>query len=149
MGMISLGLLILYSISPKMMGKIYQPFPEDAFYVPKWVILVCSLALALGAGSGGWRIMKTLGSKLYRVRPVHGFGAQACSSVIIYLSSLFGFPVSTTQIVSSSILGSGSAQRLGSVRWGIGRQIFFTWIITIPGSAILSALFLMLIRRWI
>lgn len=149
MGMISLGLLTLYGISSEMMGKIYQPFPQNAFYVPKWVILACSLALALGASSGGWRIMKTLGSKLYRIRPVHGFSAQACSSAIIYLSSLFGFPVSTTQIVSSSILGAGSAQSLGAVRWGVGRQIFFTWIITIPGSAILAALFLLLIKRWI
>jgi PiT family inorganic phosphate transporter len=149
MGIISLSLIIFHGISPKVIEKIYEPMPQYAFYVPKWVILVCSLALALGVSSGGWRIMKTLGTKLYKVRPVHGFSAQACSSAIIYLSSLFGFPVSTTQIVSSSILGAGSAQSLGSVRWGIGRQIFFTWIITIPGSAILSSLFLMVIRRWI
>ena len=138
--MISLALLLFYGISPKIMGKIYQPLPQNAFYVPKWVILACSLALALGVSSGGWRIMKTLGTKLYKVRPVHGFSAQACSSMIIYLSSLFGFPVSTTQIVSSSILGAGSAQSLGSVRWGVGWQIFLTWIITIPGSAVISAL---------
>jgi PiT family inorganic phosphate transporter len=149
MGIISLSLIIFHGISPEVIEKIYEPLPQNAFYVPKWVILICSLALALGVSSGGWRIMKTLGTKLYKVRPVHGFSAQACSSAIIYLSSLFGFPVSTTQIVSSSILGAGSAQSLGSVRWGIGRQIFFAWIITIPGSAILSALFLMLIRRWI
>jgi len=92
--------------------------------------------------------MKTLGTKLYKVRPVHGFSSQVCSSLIIYLSSLFGFPVSTTQIVSSSILGAGSAQSLGSVRWGVGRQIFLTWIITIPGSAVLSALLYILLRRW-
>jgi PiT family inorganic phosphate transporter len=141
MGILSLSLILLHGISPKIMERIYQPLDQNAFYVPKWVILACSLALALGVSSGGWRIMKTLGTRLYKVRPVHGFSAQACSSAIIYLSSLFGFPVSTTQIVSSSILGAGSAQSLGSVRWGIGRQIFFTWIITIPGSAILAALF--------
>jgi inorganic phosphate transporter, PiT family len=148
MGIISLSLIIFYQISPKMIEKIYQPIDQNAFYVPKWVILACSVALALGVSLGGWRIMKTLGTKLYKVRPVHGFSAQACSSVIIYFSSLFGFPVSTTQIVSSSILGAGSAQSLGAVRWGIGRQIFFTWIITIPGSATLAALFLLLIKRW-
>jgi len=148
MGIISLSLIIFYQISPKIMENLYQPMDQNAFYVPKWVILACSLALALGVSSGGWRIMKTLGTKLYKVRPVHGFSAQACSSAIIYLSSLFGFPVSTTQIVSSSILGAGSAQSLGAVRWGIGRQIFFTWIITIPGSAILAALSLLLIQRW-
>jgi PiT family inorganic phosphate transporter len=149
MGIISLSLILFHGISPKIMEKIYQPLDQNAFYVPKWVILACSLALALGVSSGGWRIMKTLGTRLYKVRPVHGFSAQACSSLIIYLSSLFGFPVSTTQIVSSSILGAGSAQSFGAVRWGIGRQIFLTWIITIPGSAILAALFFLLIQRWI
>jgi PiT family inorganic phosphate transporter len=149
MGIISLSLIIFHGISPKIIEKIYQPMNQNTFYVPKWVILACSLALALGVCSGGRRIMKTLGTKLYRVRPVHGFSAQACSSAVIYLSSLFGFPVSTAQIVSSSILGAGSAQRLGSVRWGVGRQIFFTWIITIPGSAILSALFVLIMKQWI
>jgi PiT family inorganic phosphate transporter len=139
MGIISLSLIIFHKISPDLMEKIYRPMPGYDFYVPGWVIVICSLALALGVSSGGWRIMKTLGTKLYKVRPVHGFSAQACATVIIYLSSLFGFPVSTIQIVSSSILGAGSAQGFGSVRWGVGKQIFLTWIITIPGSAALSA----------
>jgi PiT family inorganic phosphate transporter len=139
MGIISLSLIIFHKISPDLMEKIYRPMPGYDFYVPGWVIVICSLALALGVSSGGWRIMKTLGTKLYKVRPVHGFSAQACATIIIYLSSLFGFPVSTTQIVSSSILGAGSAQGFGSVRWGVGKQIFLTWIITIPASAALSA----------
>jgi len=149
MGLITLSLIILHGISPAGIEKIYQPLSPDLFFVPKWVILACSLALALGVSFGGWRIMKTLGAKLYKIRPVHGFSAQACSSLIIYFSSLFGFPVSTTQIVSSSILGAGSTPRLGSVRWGIGKQIFLTWLITIPGSAILSGLFFLLINSWI
>jgi len=149
MGIISLSLIIFHKISPEQMGPIYQPLPDYAFYVPKWVILICSLALALGVSSGGWRIMKTLGTKLYKVRPVHGFSAQACASIIIYLSSLLGFPVSTTQIVSSSILGAGSAQGFGSVRWGVGKQIFLTWIITIPGSAALSAILFVIFSRFL
>ncbi len=148
MGMIGLALLLSYRIAPGEMGKIYQPHPEG-FYVPWWVTLVCAAALALGVGSGGWRIMKTLGTKLYKIRPVHGFSAQASSSAIIYASSLLGFPVSTTPIVSSSILGAGSAQGYGAVRWGVGRQIFLTWIITIPGSAVLSALLYVLIGRFL
>jgi inorganic phosphate transporter, PiT family len=83
------------------------------------------------------------------VRLVHGFSAQASSSIVIYLSSLFGFPVSTSQIVSSSILGAGSAKSLGSVRWGVGKQIFLTWIITIPGSAALSALLYQIFSLWL
>ena len=92
--------------------------------------------------------MKTLGAKLYKIRPIHGFSAQVCSSTIIYLSSLFGFPVSTTQIVSSSLLGAGPARRLGSVRWGVGRQIFLTWIITIPGAAVLGGVVYFLINTF-
>jgi PiT family inorganic phosphate transporter len=149
MGMISLALMIFHKISPEMIGRIYNPLPENSFYVPLWVILATSITLALGVSSGSWRIMKTLGTRLYKVRPIHGFSAQLCASAIIYLASFFGFPVSTTQIVSSSILGAGAAQGFGSVRWGVGRQIFFTWIITIPGAAILSALILILVRIWI
>jgi PiT family inorganic phosphate transporter len=144
MGIISLSLIIFHKASPDQLGPLYHPLPDYAFYVPDWVILVCSLALALGVSSGGWRIMKTLGTRLYKVRPVHGFSAQASASLTIYLSSLFGFPVSTTQIVSSSILGAGSAQGFGSVRWGVGKQIFLTWIVTIPGSAALSAVLFMI-----
>lgn len=138
MGIISLSLLLFYQAAPDPMQRIYRPLENQAFYVPDWVIIVCSLAIALGVSSGGWRIMKTLGAKLYKIRPIHGFSAQACSSVVIYLSSLFGFPVSTTQIVSSSLLGAGSARYLGSVRWGVGKQIFLTWVITVPGAAILG-----------
>ena len=149
MTIISLGLIIFYRISPNVMEKIYTPMPNLGFYVPKWVVLLCSLSLALGSGIGGWRIMKTLGTKLFKVRPIHGLSTQICSTAIISLSSTLGFPVSTTQIVSSSILGAGSAQSPGRVRWGIGKHILFTWVITIPGSAILSALFFILIKNWI
>jgi len=149
MGIISESLLLFYQMSPEQMGKIYSPLESGAFYVPAWVIVICSAAIALGVSSGGWRIMKTLGAKLYKIRPIHGFAAQACSSTIIYLSSLFGFPVSTTQIVSSSLLGAGSARRLGSVRWGVGRQIFLTWMITIPGAAALGGAVFFLINLFL
>jgi len=148
MGVISLALLLFYKVSPKEVGKFYQPVGNGGFYVPDWVILICSLAIALGVSFGGWRIMKTLGAKLYKIRPIHGFSAQTCASAVIYLSSLFGYPVSTTQIVSSSILGAGSAQRIGSVRWEVGKQIFLTWLFTIPGSALLSAGIFLLLKRW-
>jgi inorganic phosphate transporter, PiT family len=149
MGIISVSLLLLYQMAPDQMEKIYSPLENNAFYVPAWVIVICSTALALGVSSGGWRIMKTLGAKLYKIRPIHGFSAQVCSSAIIYVSSFFGFPVSTTQIVSSALLGAGSARRLGSVRWGIGRQIFLTWIITVPGAAVLGMIVLFLINTFL
>ena len=149
MGIISLALLLFYQAAPEEMKRIYQPLENNAFYVPDWVIVACSLAIALGVSSGGWRIMKTLGAKLYKIRPIHGLSAQACSSTVIYLSSLFGFPVSTTQIVSSSLLGAGSARYLGSVRWGVGKQIFLTWVITIPGAALLGGLVHFLIHAFL
>lgn len=149
MSIISLSLIILYRISPQMMENIYHPMPNNAFYVPRWVIVACSLALALGSSIGGWRIMKTLGTKLFKIRPIHGFSAQVCSSAIISISSVLGFPVSTTQIISSSLLGAGSAQSIGRVRWEVGKHILLTWIITIPGSAILSGLFFFIIKTWI
>lgn len=148
MGVISLALLLFYKISPKEVEKFYQPGSDSGFYVPHWVILICSLAIALGVSFGGWRIMKTLGMKLYKIRPIHGFSAQTCASLVIFISSLFGYPVSTTQIVSSSILGAGSAQRLGSVRWEVGKQIFLTWLFTIPGSALISGGIFLILKRW-
>lgn len=148
MGVISLALLLFYKVSPQGVEKFYRPGADSGFYVPDWVILICSLAIALGVSFGGWRIMKTLGMKLYKIRPIHGFSAQTCASLVIYISSLFGYPVSTTQIVSSSILGAGSAQRMGSVRWEVSKQIFLTWLFTIPGSALLSAGIFLLLQRW-
>lgn len=148
MGVISLALLLFYKISPPEIRAFYQPAGETGFYIPSWVILICSLAIALGVSFGGWRIIKTLGTKLYKIRPIHGFSAQACASAVIYLSSLLGYPVSTTQIVSSSLMGAGSAQRLSSVRWQVSRQIFLTWFITIPGSALLAAGVFLILKRW-
>jgi PiT family inorganic phosphate transporter len=144
MGIISLALILFHKISPSAMNRIYEPLPQYSFYVPSWVILACSLALATGVSFGGLRIMKTLGAKLYRMRPIHGFSAQGSASLVIYLSSLIGYPVSTTQIVSSSIIGAGTAQSLSAVRWGVGRQIIITWLITIPGAAALAALLVFL-----
>jgi len=117
----------------------YHP-PEGAeFPIPHWVVLSCSLAIALGTVIGGWRIIKTLGSGLYRVRPIHGFGSQTASTAIIYLTALFGFPISTTQVISSSIMGAGSAFRPKSIRWELAGEMVLAWLITIPASALVAA----------
>lgn len=140
MGVITLSLAILYPLAPEKINFMYSPSPDGVFFVPTWVILICSLAIALGIASGGWRIIKTLGLKLYKIRPVHGFCSQASSGAVIYLSAIFGFPVSTTQIISSSVMGAGSAQRVNAVRWGMVKNILLTWLITIPASALISGL---------
>jgi PiT family inorganic phosphate transporter len=109
------------------------------FKVPIWVIISSATAIALGTALGGWRLIRTLGGKFYKIRPVHSFASQLTSGIVILTASLFGGPVSTTQVVSSSIIGVGSAERLGKVRWSVAGDIVTAWIVTIPVTALLSA----------
>jgi PiT family inorganic phosphate transporter len=110
------------------------------FIVPQWVILVSALALSLGTAFGGWRIIRTLGGKIYRIRPIHGFTSQATSAFIILGAALLGGPVSTTHVVSSAIVGVGSAERLSKVRWGVTGNILTAWLVTIPVTALMAVL---------
>jgi PiT family inorganic phosphate transporter len=103
--------------------------------VPIWVILAAHAAIALGTVSGGWRIVKTMGYKITRLRPVHGFAAETVSAGTIIGMSLAGIPVSTTHIISTSIMGVGTTKGPGAVKWGIARNIVGAWILTIPASA--------------
>ena len=109
------------------------------FQVPWWVIVLSASAIALGTALGGWRLIETLGGKFYKIRPVHAFGSQATSAGIILGAALMGGPVSTTQVVSSSIMGAGSADRVSKVRWTVARDIAVAWLLTIPVSALLAA----------
>ena len=109
------------------------------FRVPIWVIASSAGAIALGTALGGWRLIRTLGGKFYKIRPVHSFASQLTSGIVILTASLFGGPVSTTQVLSSSIIGVGSAERLGKVRWSVAGDIVTAWIVTIPATALLSA----------
>jgi len=119
------------------------------FAVPVWVILASAGAMALGTALGGWRIIRTLGGRFYRVRPIHGFTSQLASAGVILGAALLGGPVSTTQVVSSTILGVGSAERLSKVRWGVARQIAIAWMLTIPATALLAALVRLLLERFV
>ncbi|HAL60999.1 MAG TPA: anion permease [Chloroflexi bacterium] len=110
------------------------------FVVPWWVIALSAVAISLGTASGGWRIIKTLGAKIYRIRPIHGFTSQLASATVILSAALLGGPVSTTQVVSSAIMGVGSAERLSKVRWGVVGEIFTAWVLTLPITALLAAL---------
>jgi PiT family inorganic phosphate transporter len=109
------------------------------FRVPDWVKLACATMIALGTLMGGWRLIRTLGAKFYRIRPVDGFASQLASSAVILGASLVGGPVSTTQIVSSSIMGAGAAERKNKVRWGVAQEIAMAWIFTIPVTALVGA----------
>ncbi|HEC33529.1 MAG TPA: inorganic phosphate transporter [Chloroflexi bacterium] len=117
------------------------------FAVPTWVVAVCAAAMALGTVLGGWRIIRTLGGRFYRIRPIHSFTSQVASAGVILGAALVGGPVSTTHVVSTTILGVGSAERLSKVRWGIMGQIVTAWLLTIPASGLLAALCYMLIER--
>ncbi len=118
----------------------------DQFSVPPWVILVSAAAMALGTATGGWRLIRTLGRKFYQIRPVHAFGSQLTSAGIILGAALWGGPVSTTHVVSSAIVGAGAAERLSKVRWKVAQEIAIAWVLTIPVSALLAALFHLLLH---
>jgi PiT family inorganic phosphate transporter len=109
------------------------------FEVPLWVIGVSAGAIALGTAFGGWRLIKTLGARFYKIRPVHGFSSQLTSAFVILGASIVGGPVSTTQVVSSTIMGVGSAQRVNMVRWGVAKDIMVAWLVTIPATAGVAA----------
>ncbi len=121
------------------MGLVAGGFLPE-FVVPLWVIALSAAAISLGTALGGWRIIRTLGAGLYRLRALDGFVSQASSSVVILGAALVGGPVSTTQVVSSSIMGAGSAQRVSKVRWGVAADILAAWLMTIPVSALAAAL---------
>jgi PiT family inorganic phosphate transporter len=110
------------------------------FAVPTWVITLSAGAIALGTVLGGWRLIRTLGGKFYKIRPVHGFTSQVASASVIMGAALLGGPVSTTQVVSSAIMGVGSAERPSKVRWEVAGQIVTTWLLTIPVTAVVAAL---------
>ena len=109
------------------------------FVVPTWVIFICALMIALGTSVGGWRLIHTIGKKFYRIRPIDGFTTQITSAVVILGASLVGGPVSTTQVVSSAVMGVGAGERANRVRWGVAQEIAVAWLLTIPLTALVGA----------
>ena len=132
MGLIVMSLVIL-GFSP-------------TFRIPYWVIAACAGAISLGTASGGWRIIKTVGSKIFRLRSVHAFSAQTASAFVILGAALLGGPVSTSHVVSSSIMGAGAGQRISAVRWGVAKNIIVAWFITIPAAALVAAVSFLIIH---
>jgi len=109
------------------------------FAVPVWVIILCAGMIAAGTALGGWKLIRTLGGKFYKIRPLDGFTSQLASAVVLLSASLVGGPVSTTQVVSSTIMGVGAAERLNKVRWGVAKEIAVAWLLTIPATALFGA----------
>jgi PiT family inorganic phosphate transporter len=115
--------------------------------VPLWVILLAASAISLGTAAGGWRIIKTMGQRVVKLDPVHGFAAETTAATIIIGASHFGMPVSTTHVISSAIIGVGSSDRFSAVRWGVAGNILVAWVLTIPASAIVAWLAWELLSR--
>jgi PiT family inorganic phosphate transporter len=111
----------------------------DTFDVPLWVKIACALAMAVGTYSGGWRIIHTLGSKVIKLDPIHGFAAETAAASVIQLATHFGFPVSTTHTITAAIMGVGSTQRLSAVRWGVAGSIVTAWVLTLPAAGLVAA----------
>jgi PiT family inorganic phosphate transporter len=132
MGVITLSLLISGQISD--------------FTVPVWVILVSATAIALGTYLGGWRLIRTLGGRIMKIRPIHGFASQFAGASVILSAALLGGPVSTTQVMSSAIMGSGAAERINKVRWQVGQEMLVAWLLTIPVSGLIASLSFLAIR---
>lgn len=120
---------------------------QQTFHVPIWVIAASAGAIALGTAFGGWRLIRTLGGRIYKIRPVHAFTSQAASAGVILSAALLGGPVSTTQVVSSSIMGVGAAERITKVRWQVAQNMIVTWVLTIPITGLLAALLYYLLHR--
>ena len=126
MGIISLALFIFHEI------------PEMT--VPFWVKLSCALAMGLGTATGGWKIVKTMGHKIFKLEPIHGFAAETSAALVICAASAFGAPISTTHTISTTVIGVGASKRLSAVRWGIAGKLVVAWVLTIPASALVGAL---------
>jgi PiT family inorganic phosphate transporter len=125
---------------------------QTTMEVPLWVKIACAIAIATGTAAGGWRIIHTLGGKIFKIEPINGFAADFSSSMVIWTATAFPglhLPVSTTHVVSGSIMGVGAAKRISAVRWGVAQQMLTAWLLTIPCTATVSALWFYLISLFI
>ncbi len=116
--------------------------------VPAWVIGSCAMAMGLGTAAGGWRIVRTLGMRIVKLEPVHGFAAETGAAAVLLATAHYGLPVSTTHTITTTVMGVGAVKRLSAVRWGVTARIIFAWLCTLPGAAILAGGFYLLLERF-
>ncbi len=128
----TMGIIAILLFSEGLLG------PE--FHVPFWIVISCHAAIALGTLTGGWRVVETLGMKMTKLQPVHGFGAETAAAASILFSSFMGIPVSTTHTITGAVIGVGATTNFASIRWGLAYKIIWAWILTIPCTALFSAL---------
>jgi len=131
MGVICLALI--------MYGKLAAVTPGHPVHVPIWVKIGCASMMALGTASGGWRIIRTMGHKIVKLRPIHGFAAETAAAMVLFTTAHFGIPVSTTHSITGAIMGVGASMNASAVRWGVAGNIFVAWVLTIPCSFLIAA----------
>jgi PiT family inorganic phosphate transporter len=129
----TMGIIAVLLFSQGMLG--------EKFYVPFWVVITCQAAMGLGTLFGGWRIVKTMGSKITKLTPVQGFCAETGGAAMLFGATWLGIPVSTTHTITGCIIGVGAAKKVSAVRWGVAQSILIAWIITIPASGLIAAAF--------
>ncbi|MGH7657003.1 MAG: inorganic phosphate transporter, partial [Gemmatimonadales bacterium] len=129
-------------------GWLSHFYLPNADHIPMWIILSAHLAIALGTATGGWRIVKTMGTSITRLRPFGGFCAETAGGLTVLMASSLGVPVSTTHTITGAIVGVGSAKRLSSVRWAVAGRIVWAWILTIPMSAIIAMVAFLILRAF-
>lgn len=115
--------------------KVLEPQPGQQLEIAFWIKAMCAVTMACGTAAGGWRIIRTLGHKMVKLQPIHGFAAETSSSLVLFLASHFGIPVSTTHNITSSVMGVGAAKRLGAVKWTVVEKIVWAWVFTLPMAA--------------
>lgn len=137
----TMGIIALVLFSAGLLG--------EEIYIPFWVAITCYTVIGLGTLAGGWKVIKTMGMRLTKLRPVHGFCAESAGSLVLAFCSNFGIPVSTTHVIAGSIAGVGATRRMSAVRWGLARKIVWAWILTIPAAAAVSGFSYFLISLFI
>jgi PiT family inorganic phosphate transporter len=138
----TMGVITLTLLATGHLHTAGKAFPEP----PAWVVVLAALAIGLGTYAGGWRIIRTMGSRILRLEPVDGFVAQTMSAVVIQAATQVNLPVSTTHVVSGGVMGAGSPRHFGAVRWGVARSILGAWVLTIPATALLAGVITLLFK---
>lgn len=138
----TMGVITLALVSAGVLSATGKAFPSP----PLWVVLLAAMAIGFGTYAGGWRIIRTLGMKVIRLEPVDGFCAQTMAAVVIQGATQLALPVSTTHVVSGAVMGAGATRRFGAIRWGVARNILVAWVLTIPASAAMAAMFALGLR---
>ncbi len=154
MGIIALALVSatkggVFDTLPDWLGflKTAEPLPGKTLDIALWIKILCALTMAAGTALGGWRIIKTLGHKMVKLQPVHGFAAETAGASVLFGAALLGMPVSTTHVITTSIMGVGAAKRWSALKWPVVERILWAWAFTLPVSAVIACLFVKVIER--